>query len=86
MLISMTEKWKQALGNGLCVGAMFIDFQKSFDNVSRPILSHKLQAIGIFDLGYIMIVVVRLQIKQLQIKPKKTDSGLQRDSSSWPLR
>ena len=50
---------------------MFIDFQKSFDNVSRPILSHKLQTIGIFDLGYIMIVVVRLQIKQLQIKPKK---------------
>lgn len=54
MLISMTEKWKQALGNGSCVGAVFIDFQKTFDTVSHPILSHKLQAIGIFDLGMCM--------------------------------
>ena len=38
MLISMTEEWKQALGNGLCVGAVFIDFQKSFDAVSHPVL------------------------------------------------
>ena len=51
MVISMTEKWKQALGNGLCVGAVYIDFQKSFDTVSHPILYHKLQAIGVFDLG-----------------------------------
>ena len=38
MLISMTEEWKQALGNGLCVGAVFIDFQKSFDTVSHPVI------------------------------------------------
>lgn len=38
MLISMTEEWKQALGNGLCVGTVFIDFQKSFDTVSHPVI------------------------------------------------
>lgn len=48
ILISMTEKRKQALGNGLCVGAGFIDFRKAFDTVSHPILSRKLQAIGIW--------------------------------------
>ena len=29
MLISLTESWKQALDNGLSVGAVFIDFQKA---------------------------------------------------------
>lgn len=45
---------KQALANGSRVGAVFIDFQKSFDTVSHPILLHKVQAIGIFDLGMCM--------------------------------
>ena len=44
----MTVKRKQALANGLCVGAGFIDFGKAFDTVSHPILSRKLQAIGIW--------------------------------------
>ena len=38
---------EQALDNGRCVGAVFIDFQKAFYTVSHPILSRKLQAIGI---------------------------------------
>ena len=47
MLISMTERWKTAIDNGLTVGAVFIDFQKTFDTVPHYILSHKLHAIGI---------------------------------------
>ena len=47
MLISMTERWKTAIDNGLTVGAVFIDFQKAFDTVPHYILSHKLHAIGI---------------------------------------
>ena len=47
MLLPMTEKGKQALDNNSCVGAVFIDFQKALDTVSHPILSRKLQAIGI---------------------------------------
>ena len=47
MLLTMTEKWKQALDNSLCVGAEFINFQKAFETVSHLILSRKLQAIGI---------------------------------------
>ena len=47
MLISMTERWKIAIDNGLTVGAVFIDFQKAFDTVPHDILSYKLHAIGI---------------------------------------
>ena len=41
MLISMTERWK------IAVGAVFIDFQNAFDTVPYNILSYKLHAIGI---------------------------------------
>ena len=47
MLLAITEKWEQALGNNSFVGAVLIDFQKAFNTVSHPILSRKLQGIGI---------------------------------------
>ena len=47
----MTEKRKQTLDNGFCVGAVFIDFQKAFDTVLHPILSRKLHNIGISDIS-----------------------------------
>ena len=37
MLISMTEKRKKAIDNGRTVGAVFIDFQKTFDTVPHDI-------------------------------------------------
>ena len=43
----MTERWKIAIGSGLTVGAVFIDFRKAFDTVPHDILSYKLHAIGI---------------------------------------
>ena len=32
-MLSMTEKWKQALDNGKVVGIIFVDFQKAFDSI-----------------------------------------------------
>ena len=46
-MLSMTEKWKQALDNGKVVGVIFVDFQKAFDSICHKKLSMKLHASGI---------------------------------------
>ena len=47
LMLSMTEKWKQAFDNGKVVGVIFVDFQKAFDSICRKKLSMKLHGSGI---------------------------------------
>ena len=48
-MLSMTEKWKQALDNGKAVGVIFVDFQKAFESICHKKLSVELHASGISD-------------------------------------
>lgn len=43
ILIHLTETWPQAIHSKLDVGAVFTDFQKSFDYFSHLNLLHKLE-------------------------------------------
>ena len=45
-MLSMTEKWKHALGNGKVVDVIFVDFQKATDSICHKKLSMKLHASG----------------------------------------
>ena len=47
MLLKMTDTWKMNMDKGMIVGAIFVDFKKTFDSISHNILSLKLQAIGL---------------------------------------
>ena len=47
LMLSMTEKWKQALDNVKVVGVIFVDFQEAFDSICHEKLSMKLHASGI---------------------------------------
>ena len=47
LLVKMTEAWRRALDRKLVVGVVFVDFRKVFDSISRPVLLHKLQGLGV---------------------------------------
>ena len=51
-LISMTERWRDALDDNKTVGAIFIDFRKAFDTILHELLPLKLQAVGIMGDSY----------------------------------
>ena len=40
-LLYLTESWKQSIGEGKVVGAIFMDFRKVLDSVSHDILHYK---------------------------------------------
>ena len=42
-LISLTDKWLQALDQGKIIGSVFVDFRKAFDMVDHEILLKKLK-------------------------------------------
>ena len=47
LLVKVTEAWRSALDHKLVVGVVFVDFCKVFDPISRPVLLHKLQGLGV---------------------------------------
>ena len=43
----MSEDWRQDVGQGKAIAAVFIDFSKAFDSIEHPLLLTKLQSIGV---------------------------------------
>ena len=48
ILIKMTDEWLEAMNQGLCTGAIFLDLRKAFDVVNHDLLVAKLQMYGCF--------------------------------------
>ena len=46
LLVAMLEKWKEAVDNGECVSALFLDLSKAFDTINHDLLLAKLKAYG----------------------------------------
>ena len=46
-LLAVLEEWEQALDEGRCVHAAFLDVSKAFDRVDHGLLLYKLRSIGI---------------------------------------
>ena len=46
LLEAMLEKWKEAVDNGECVSALFLDLSKAFDTINHDLLLAKLKAYG----------------------------------------
>ena len=46
-LLVMLEKWKNAVDEGKCFGALLTDLRKAFDCLSHELLTAKLQAYGL---------------------------------------
>ena len=43
LLEAMLEKWKEAVDNGECVSALFLDLSKAFDTIDHDLLLAKLK-------------------------------------------
>ena len=41
VLLRLTETWKQALGNNLCIGAVMADLSRAFDSMPHKLLTSK---------------------------------------------
>ena len=46
-LLAVLDEWEQALDEGHCVYAAFLDVSKAFDHVDHGLLLHKLHSVGI---------------------------------------
>ena len=55
-MLLLSETWKHALDFGKVVGVLFVDFRKAFDTVDHIILQQKLQAVGISENLYDLMV------------------------------
>ena len=51
----MLEKWKNAVDEGKCFGALLTDLRKAFDCLSHELLTAKLHAYG-FDLPALKLI------------------------------
>ena len=45
-LLTMLEKWKRGINNGLYVSALFMDLSKAFDTINHDLMLAKLKAYG----------------------------------------
>ena len=46
LLLSLTNKWVESMGNGDLIGLLIIDFRKTFDVINHEILIKKLACYG----------------------------------------
>ena len=67
----MLEKWKNAVDNGKCLGALLTDLSKVFECLSHELLIAKLHAYG-FDLLALKPVQSYLSNRKQRIKINAT--------------
>ena len=72
-LLAMLEKWKRAIDNGKCFGALLTDLSKAFDCLEHELLIEKLNAYG-FHLSALKLIHDYLSNRKQRTKINSTYS------------
>ena len=66
-MITLIQKWKKTVDNGIAFGALFTDLSKAFDCLSHEFLIAKLDAYG-FDKNALKLVNSYLSNRKQRVK------------------
>ena len=66
-LLTLLEKWKQAVDSGQMFGALLTDLSKTFDCLDRKLLIAKLNAYG-FSLPALKLAMIIYQIGNKELR------------------
>lgn len=90
-LLTLTDKIKNAIDQGLLVGGVFIDLTKAFDTINHKIILYKLESYGItgpplqFISSYLSNCTQVVQIDGKISFPKNINQGVPQGSILGPL-